>query len=154
MRAQRTPSTRCRVLRSGWGTALWDSRSESGVDEGLRDMLALMQAVPREVMREGWACVEFGTFAKDRKRAYMCVIGEVDPAQRIKGKATSRTAIFNTKSRNTKGRQGNKHDRKKTAQTEFKVLRSTGGLSSSYTPPEIPITYPHPLNSTRSQPSV
>lgn len=71
MRAQRTPSTRCRVLRSGWGTALWDSRSESGVDEGLRDMLALMQAVPREVVELGWACGGFGAFVKDE--GWVCI---------------------------------------------------------------------------------
>lgn len=92
VRAPRAASTRCRVLRSGCGGTSWDSRSESGVEEGLRDMLALMQTVPREVVTGGWMCVEFGTLAKDWKWAYIYVMREAGPVQCIqgRGKKTSR----------------------------------------------------------------
>lgn len=70
VRAVRAPSARRKVRRSGWGPAAWDSRSESGV-EGLRDMVALMQAVPREVVELGWACGGFGAFVKDE--GWVCI---------------------------------------------------------------------------------
>lgn len=87
VRALRAASTRCSVLRSGCGGASWDSRSESGVEEGLRDMLALMQAVPREVVTGGWVWgyVVFGTFSKDRKCAYMRELSNPCPTCKRKG---------------------------------------------------------------------